>query len=67
MGNFLDHPKTDKETEVGTDHKLSYGLSAMQGWRANMEDDHVQLLSLPGVRACRNDAGRACHPVLCYA
>ena len=30
---------------------LSYGLSAMQGWRAQMEDDHVQILGLPDVRA----------------
>jgi hypothetical protein len=52
MGNFLDTPKTDKETQVGQDDKkcLSYGLSAMQGWRAQMEDDHVQELNLAGVR-----------------
>mmetsp|Transcript_1364 Transcript_1364/g.3859 ORF Transcript_1364/g.3859 Transcript_1364/m.3859 type:complete len:353 (+) Transcript_1364:147-1205(+) len=49
MGNFLDTPITDKETEIGADDKLSYGLSAMQGWRAQMEDDHVQLLALPGL------------------
>jgi len=50
MGNFLDTPITEKETEVGSDAKtnLSYGLSAMQGWRAQMEDDHVQQLSLEG-------------------
>lgn len=49
MGNFLDSPVTDKETEVAEDPRkgLSYGLSAMQGWRAQMEDDHVNLLSLP--------------------
>lgn len=49
MGNFLDTPVTRKETEVGVEpqKELSYGLSAMQGWRAQMEDDHIQLLSLP--------------------
>ena len=49
MGNFLDTPITDKETEIGEDAgvNLSYGLSAMQGWRAQMEDDHVQMLRLP--------------------
>ena len=54
MGNFLDTPITEKETQVGQDDKkcLSYGLSAMQGWRAQMEDDHVQELSLAGVRSC---------------
>jgi len=46
MGNFLDTPITDKETSVDQDSKMAYGLSAMQGWRAQMEDDHVQLLSL---------------------
>jgi len=46
MGNFLDTPVTDKETAVDQDGKVAYGLSAMQGWRAQMEDDHVQLLSL---------------------
>ena len=53
MGNFLDTPITDKETEVDESKPLglSYGLSAMQGWRAQMEDDHVQLLGLPDVRA----------------
>jgi hypothetical protein len=53
MGNFLETPITDKETHVDSDPQkgLSYGMSAMQGWRAQMEDDHVQLLSLPEVRA----------------
>ena len=46
MGNFLDTPITEKETSVDQDGKVAYGLSAMQGWRAQMEDDHVQLLSL---------------------
>ena len=46
MGNFLDTPITEKETAVDRDGKVAYGLSAMQGWRAQMEDDHVQLLSL---------------------
>jgi len=51
MGNFLDTPITDKETETGADPAkgLQYGISAMQGWRAQMEDDHVQLLSLPEI------------------
>ena len=47
MGNFLDTPITEKETEVGEDQSkgFCYGLSAMQGWRSHMEDDHVQLLT----------------------
>lgn len=48
MGNFLDTPITEKETEVGEDESkgFCYGLSAMQGWRSHMEDAHVQLLEL---------------------
>lgn len=49
MGNFLDTPITEKESSVGEDERthLSYGVSAMQGWRAQMEDDHVHILGLP--------------------
>jgi serine/threonine protein phosphatase PrpC len=52
MGNFLDTPITEKETSVGDDQKtgLSYGVSAMQGWRAQMEDDHFHVLGLPHAR-----------------
>ena len=48
MGNFLDTPITDKETDVGADagKGMSYGVSAMQGWRSHMEDDHVNMLVL---------------------
>lgn len=48
MGNFLDTPITDKDTEVGedADKGMCYGLSAMQGWRSHMEDDHTQMLTL---------------------
>mmetsp|Transcript_24699 Transcript_24699/g.40958 ORF Transcript_24699/g.40958 Transcript_24699/m.40958 type:complete len:339 (+) Transcript_24699:97-1113(+) len=49
MGNFLDTPITEKESSIGEDARtgLSYGVSAMQGWRAQMEDDHVHMLGLP--------------------
>lgn len=49
MGNFLDTPITEKESSVGEDARLglTFGVSAMQGWRAQMEDDHVHVLSLP--------------------
>ena len=48
MGNFLDTPITEKETEVGTDTEkgISFGVSAMQGWRAQMEDDHLHYFQL---------------------
>lgn len=50
----MDTPITEKETDVGQDpeKKMYYGISAMQGWRAQMEDDHVQILSLPQVKDC---------------
>ena len=45
MGGFLDKPIVTKSTEVGQgkigDHMIRYGVSAMQGWRLEMEDDHV--------------------------
>lgn len=44
MGNFLAAPITDKETERGEGNGLVYGVSAMQGWRTNMEDSHVAVM-----------------------
>jgi len=47
MGAFLDKPKTEKHTEVGTGNGLRYGLSSMQGWRVEMEDAHLAVAGLP--------------------
>lgn len=44
MGNFLASPITDKETHRGEGNGLRYGISAMQGWRTNMEDSHIAVL-----------------------
>lgn len=41
MGAFLEKPKTDKVTSSGECKGLRYGVSAMQGWRMEMEDAHV--------------------------
>ncbi|KAJ9189896.1 hypothetical protein P3X46_001146 [Hevea brasiliensis] len=41
MGIYLSSPKTEKASEDGENHKLRYGLSSMQGWRATMEDAHA--------------------------
>jgi protein phosphatase 1G len=46
MGIYLSTPKTDKFSEDGENHKLRYGLSSMQGWRASMEDAHAAILDL---------------------
>lgn len=41
MGAFLEKPKTEKVTTSGEATGLRYGVSAMQGWRMEMEDAHV--------------------------
>ncbi|WCJ40349.1 Protein phosphatase 2C family protein [Euphorbia peplus] len=41
MGVYLSSPKTDKSSDDGANHRLQYGLSSMQGWRATMEDAHA--------------------------
>lgn len=41
MGAFLEKPKTDKTVDSGESKGLRYGVSAMQGWRMEMEDAHV--------------------------
>jgi len=48
MGNFLEAPLTEKTTDVDEDpnKRMWAGMSCMQGWRAQMEDDHIVMLSL---------------------
>ena len=41
MGAFLEKPKTEKHTQNGDGHELRWGVSAMQGWRMDMEDSHT--------------------------
>ena len=42
MWAFLDHkPKTEKTIGKGTGYNLEWGVSAMQGWRMEMEDAHT--------------------------
>ncbi|XP_066272215.1 protein phosphatase 1G-like isoform X2 [Branchiostoma lanceolatum] len=40
MGAYLSEPKLDKDSADGSSTRLSYGVSAMQGWRISMEDAH---------------------------
>ena len=47
MGAFLEKPKTEKSVSVGEDHDLRWGVSAMQGWRLEMEDAHTCDTKLP--------------------
>lgn len=39
MGVYLSTPKTEKISADGEDDRLRFGVSSMQGWRSNMEDD----------------------------
>ncbi len=46
MGAYLSTPVTDKESFEGSDGNISFGGSAMQGWRRTMEDAHIATLNL---------------------
>ncbi|CAG9462507.1 unnamed protein product [Pedinophyceae sp. YPF-701] len=48
MGAYLSAPVRDKEEFRGSDGKLEFGGSAMQGWRRTMEDAHLAKTSLAG-------------------
>uniref|UniRef100_A0A8C0GKU8 PPM-type phosphatase domain-containing protein n=1 Tax=Chelonoidis abingdonii TaxID=106734 RepID=A0A8C0GKU8_CHEAB len=50
-GSFLEAPRTEKLLERGEGSGLRYGLGAMQGWRAHMEDAHTAQSQLPGALA----------------
>ncbi|KAM3625881.1 uncharacterized protein V6R79_019172 [Siganus canaliculatus] len=40
MGAYLSQPNTSKTSSDGGNSHISYGFSAMQGWRVSMEDAH---------------------------
>ncbi|XP_051919370.1 protein phosphatase 1G [Hippocampus zosterae] len=40
MGTYLSQPNTTKTSSDGGNSTMSYGFSAMQGWRVSMEDAH---------------------------
>ena len=46
MGLFLDKPKKEKTTESGEGNGLRFAVSAMQGWRVDMEDSHSMKTNL---------------------
>jgi protein phosphatase 2C family protein 2/3 len=48
MGQTLSEPVVEKTSEKGGDDRLTYGVSAMQGWRISMEDAHTAVLDLIG-------------------
>jgi len=46
MGQTLSEPVKDKHSDTGSDERLLYASSAMQGWRISMEDAHTTELTL---------------------
>ncbi|KAI7507016.1 hypothetical protein KC331_g22720, partial [Hortaea werneckii] len=46
MGQTLSEPVVDKKSDEGQDDRVSFGVSAMQGWRISMEDAHAAVLDL---------------------
>ena len=46
MGVYLSKPNLTKDSHDGENDYLKYGVSAMQGWRINMEDAHITNLEL---------------------
>ena len=53
MGLFLDKPKREKTTEDGEGNGLQFAVSAMQGWRVDMEDSHSMKTNLaPTLHGC---------------
>eukprot|EP00112_Aurelia_sp_Birch-Aquarium-sp1_P021189 Seg5636.1 transcript_id=Seg5636.1/GoldUCD/mRNA.D3Y31 product="Protein phosphatase 1B" protein_id=Seg5636.1/GoldUCD/D3Y31 len=53
MGLFLDKPKREKATEDGEGNGLQFAVSAMQGWRVDMEDSHSMKTDLaPTLHGC---------------
>uniref|UniRef100_A0A452H9H6 PPM-type phosphatase domain-containing protein n=1 Tax=Gopherus agassizii TaxID=38772 RepID=A0A452H9H6_9SAUR len=50
-GSFLEAPRMEKLLERGAGSGPRYGLGAMQGWRAHMEDAHTAQPQLPGAVA----------------
>lgn len=48
MGSYLSQPVTEKESASGETLEMRYAVSAMQGWRTEMEDAHLTLPNVGG-------------------
>ncbi|KAH7042901.1 phosphatase 2C-like domain-containing protein [Linnemannia elongata] len=46
MGQTLSAPVTAKHSSTGSNDRLAFGQSAMQGWRVTMDDAHTSLLDV---------------------
>ncbi len=45
---YLQEPNKTKNSSDHSNEMLSYGATGMQGWRLNMEDAHLAVLSYGG-------------------
>lgn len=43
MGALLDKPITDKQTSSGSSERMEWSAVDMQGWRQDMEDEHIAM------------------------
>ena len=50
-----DHFFLVQHSESGQDDRFAYGVSAMQGWRINMEDAHATILDLQAQQAGKKE------------
>ena len=48
MGSYLSQPVTEKESSYGETRDMRYAVTAMQGWRTEMEDSHLTLPNIGG-------------------
>ncbi len=48
MGVYLSKPNRTKDSHMGENDFLRFGVSAMQGWRKSMEDAHISIPNLTG-------------------
>ncbi len=51
MGPYLSTPNTTKESETGSDNRVTFSAVSMQGWRNQQEDAHIADLKLPNGEA----------------
>ena len=51
MGPYLSQPNTEKDSESGSNDRMLYSATSMQGWRNQQEDAHVAELKLPNGEA----------------
>ena len=51
MGPLLSSPNTNKDSQTGSDDRLTFSATSMQGWRSVLEDSYIADLKLPNGEA----------------